>query len=66
MNPATRQVNNNQRTVINLSDHPLSASENSLLSKGLNFAPAPRTIPIETYISKVEPVISTLPQENQS
>lgn len=59
-NPPQREFSN-QRTVINLSGHNLSDSEKNLLSKGLNFAPTPRYIPIETYISKVEPVIQSLP-----
>ncbi|XP_063914171.1 uncharacterized protein LOC135130643 [Zophobas morio] len=43
--------------------YPLSESENTLLSKGLNFAIAPKTIPTKEIISAVEIFIRNLPRK---
>ena len=40
--------------VTNLSSRQLSVGENTVLAKGLNFAPTPRTIPIRRIVAAVE------------
>lgn len=45
---------NKTKWVINMSSRQLTESETSLLSKGLNFAPAPRKIPSQQIINEVE------------
>ena len=40
----SRVINNNSHTVVKLSSHQLTASETSLLSRGLNFCPVPGPI----------------------
>ena len=53
----------NNRTIINLSDHHLSSEEHSVLSKGFNFAITPSVIPIEDIISQTEAAIRELPPD---
>ena len=51
------------RIVINLLGEDIDKDTKSVLAKGLNFAPAPRTINYSNYIGAVEPAIRSLPQE---
>ncbi|XP_046400913.1 uncharacterized protein LOC124167151 [Ischnura elegans] len=51
------------RVVINLTGKPLDSAKTSVLSKGLNFAPAPKSIPFLDFIGGVEQVIRKLPVE---
>ena len=44
----------NDRWVGNMSSRTLSTPEKSILSKGLNFAPAPKRIPISRMVIAVE------------
>ncbi|XP_055858904.1 uncharacterized protein LOC129921196 [Episyrphus balteatus] len=46
------------KAVVNLSNTTLSAAAISILSKGLNFAPTPRRVPIESLIGSVEECIA--------
>ncbi|XP_055842472.1 uncharacterized protein LOC129909411 [Episyrphus balteatus] len=46
------------KAVVNLSNTTLSAAATSILSKGLNFAPTPRRVPIESLIGSVEECIA--------
>jgi len=50
-------------TVKNLSKHQLSEAQVSVLAKGYNFAVAPKKIPTEEIISRIETAIYHLPQE---
>ncbi|KAG8235755.1 hypothetical protein J437_LFUL015376 [Ladona fulva] len=43
---------------------PLNETAKSVLLKGLNFAPAPSTIPYQDFIGAIEPAIRPLPQES--
>jgi hypothetical protein len=47
--------------VINLSTHPIDENTTRLLEKGLNFAIAPRKIPIEDILCSIENSIKNLP-----
>ncbi|XP_046393718.1 uncharacterized protein LOC124161442 [Ischnura elegans] len=49
-------------SVINLTDSPLDEATNAILSKGLNFALAPKAIPTEKIITGVESAIRRLPK----
>lgn len=51
------------RVVVNLSSKPLDAATNSVLAKGLNFAPTPRAVPIKDIICGVEQAIRDLPPD---
>ena len=51
-----------QNTVYNLSNHQLSEAEKNVLSKGFNFAIAPKTIPKEEIISSIEASLTTVNQ----
>ena len=42
------------RWVAKFSTKELSASQWSVLSKGLNFAPAPKKIPVQRFVAEVE------------
>jgi hypothetical protein len=53
-----------KETVINLSDQKLDDGVFSLLQKGLNYAVAPRAVPIEEILASVEKALLTLPVEN--
>ncbi|KAG8222146.1 hypothetical protein J437_LFUL000728 [Ladona fulva] len=55
---------NPDRIVINLSGRNISETAKSVLSKGLNFAPAPRTMPYQDFIGAIEPALRFLPQES--
>ena len=48
--------------VLNLSSHQLSASQTSLLAKGLNFAPSPAFVPTGQMVSLVESVLKNIPK----
>ncbi|XP_046395026.1 uncharacterized protein LOC124162506 [Ischnura elegans] len=51
------------RTVVNLTDERIDEGTFSVLSKGLNFAPAPRNIPFGDIIGGVEEAIRKLPSD---
>ena len=51
---------NTDRWVVNLSDRPISDDERSILSKGLNFAVTPTSIPIAEIIAGTEVVAKHL------
>lgn len=55
-----RKRNVNPKWIVNKSSRNLNESEKSILSKGLNFAPAPRKIPVEKFIIETESAISNL------
>lgn len=50
----TDKSSQNSKTVVNLSSKPLSDEAVSVRSRGLNFAPVPRKIPIEDIITSIE------------
>ncbi|XP_046401606.1 uncharacterized protein LOC124167667 [Ischnura elegans] len=52
-----------KRLVINLSNKVLDKPTISVLSKGLNFAPAPSIIPYRDVIGGIEPAIRKLPND---
>ena len=49
----------------NLSSRQLTSVETAVLRYGLNFAPAPRTIPIPKIVASVESGIRDLPESNK-
>ena len=49
----------------NLSSRQLTSVETAVLRYGLNFAPAPRTIPIPKIVASVESGIQDLPESNK-
>ncbi|XP_046397683.1 uncharacterized protein LOC124164403 [Ischnura elegans] len=51
------------RLVINLTDERIDEDTLSVLSKGLNFAPAPRSIPFSDIIGGVEQAVRKLPND---
>ncbi|XP_046998176.1 uncharacterized protein LOC124613511 [Schistocerca americana] len=53
-----------ERTVINMTEKEIDAGAISALKKGLNFAPAPRSIPICDIISGVKQAICKIPSES--
>ena len=55
-----------KRTVINHSKRVLTAVEEKVLALGLNFAVAPRRIPKEEIVQKLEPKLYHLPSEEAS
>ena len=50
----TRPRQPDDRWVVNLSSRTLSAAERRVLARGLNFAPAPRRIPVTEIVTAVE------------
>ena len=58
-----RRVNNptDERWVINMSSKVLSTPQKSILGKGLNFAPAPKRIPVPQLVAAVEQGLKSLP-----
>ena len=58
----TKQVSR-ERWVVNLSKTPLEDAEIGVLSKGLNFAPAPSKIPVTDLIAAVEKGLSKTSKE---
>ena len=56
-------ASNHPKWVVNLSSRTLSSAEESVLSKGLNFAPAPSTIPAAHMVAAVESGLRCLPEE---
>ena len=48
------------KTVVNLSQRQLTASETKVLSLGMNFAVPPKTIPVEEIIQSTEPALQHL------
>ena len=56
----------NDKWVVNLSSRPLSVAEKGVLARGLNFAPAPKGIPVPEIITAVESGLSKVcPPEAQ-
>ncbi|XP_049944329.1 uncharacterized protein LOC126426458 [Schistocerca serialis cubense] len=53
----------NAKTVINLAGKELDETTISVLSRGLNFAPVPRTLPKRDIISSIEQAVHGLPTE---
>ena len=51
----------NAKTVINLTDQPLTEDETSILAKGGNFSSTPSIVPVEEIIANVETAIQRLP-----
>ena len=43
-----------KRWVVNLSSKPLTSAEKSILERGLNFAPAPKNVPVPQMVAGVE------------
>jgi hypothetical protein len=54
------------KKVINLSNHILKNEEINILKKGLGFAIAPKTVPIENIICSVEDSIKNLSEEDKN
>lgn len=52
-----------RQAVVNLSDKTLTNSEIQILSKGLNFAIAPKTVNVLDFITGIESVAPQLPEE---
>ena len=50
----TRPRQPDDRWIVNLSSRTLSAAEREVLARGLNFAPAPRRIPVTEIVTAVE------------
>ena len=67
LTPPTRTTHQpapaSQKTVINLSNHQLTDTENRVLGLGLNFAVAPKKIPSTEVILQVEPSLRLLTKE---
>ena len=55
----------NPTWVVNMSSKNLSESELKVLTKGLNFAPASRKIPVDKFITEVESSISKLNSQDK-
>ena len=49
-----RRPSYDKQWIVNLSSRTLSPAERSILSRGLNFAPAPRRIPVSRIVAAVE------------
>ena len=62
--PSHRGSSNNNKWVINLSSIPLTPAQESLLSKGLNFALAPSNPPNVEFISGIESVCQRLLEQD--
>ena len=52
------------RWVIKFSSQTLSSPQTSILAKGLNFAPAPRRVPISQIVAVVEKGLKSIPPES--
>ncbi|XP_046394714.1 uncharacterized protein LOC124162253 [Ischnura elegans] len=59
----TIRTNDDMRLVINMTDLTIDKPTISVLSKGLNFAPAPRSIPYSGLVGSIEQAIRKLPEE---
>ena len=49
-----RNSESKKRWVVNLSSKPLTSAQKSILERGLNFAPAPRKVPVPQMVARVE------------
>jgi len=58
--------NEKKKWVINLSSKKLSDDETSVLAKGMNFAVAPKRIPVDQFIAETESSISSLSPDKKS
>ena len=60
--PSTKPItkNNSTKTVINLSDQPISAAETSVLSLGLKFVPTPTSDPAQDVAPLIQSVTKKL------
>ena len=56
---------NKNKWVVNLSSRQLTSVKTAVLQYGLNFAPAPKTIPIPKFVASVESGIRDLPENNK-
>ncbi|XP_071446166.1 uncharacterized protein [Hetaerina americana] len=52
------------RLVVNLTDQTIDETTSWVLAKGLNFAPAPRTIPYSDIIGSIEQAVRKLPGDS--
>ena len=57
---------NKDRWVVNLSSRKLTSAETTVLRYGLNFAPAPREIPIPKIVASIESGIRDLPERTKN
>ena len=60
---ARENASRHAKWVVNLSSRTLSSAEKNVLSKGLNFAPAPCKIPTAHMVGAVESGLRCLPEE---
>ena len=63
MSRVRENASNHAKWVVNLSSRTLSSAEKNVLSKGLNFAPAPRKIPTAHMVATVENDLRCLLEE---
>ena len=63
--PSTRNTIDCKKWVLNISSKPLTDTEESALQKGMNFAIAPKKIPIAEIVAAVEGSISELSAEEK-
>ena len=54
VNAETRHRRWDERWVVNLSSRPLSTAKKDVLARGLNFAPAPKRVPVAEIVATVE------------
>ena len=54
-----------KKCVVNLSSKPLSSTEQSLLEKGLKFAPTPSQLPYKNIVAEIEAAITNLADESK-
>ena len=62
---ANNEYVNKDRWVVNLSSRKLTSAETTVLQYGLNFAPAPKEIPIPKIVASIESGIRDLPESNK-
>ena len=61
---ARRTTDSHPKWVVNLSSRPLSDAKQAVLSKGLNFVPAPAKIPTAEIVAAVESGLVRVPEES--
>ena len=61
---ARRTTDSHPKWVVNLSSRPLLDAEQAVLSKGLNFVPAPAKIPTAEIVAAVESSLVRVPEES--
>jgi hypothetical protein len=60
-----KATTNDDRKVVNLSNHDLNKEEINILKKGLGFTIAPKTIPVENIVCNIEDNIKNLNEEDK-